>query len=331
MKIPALSRRLALGLPLAAASSALLGQSQAKAQAFPTRPIRLIIPNPPGGGSDLLGRGLGAYLTDAWSATIVPENRSGAAGAIGADIVAKSPPDGYTMFIGNIGPNAINKALVANLAYDPARDFTPVSQFIAFPNVLIVHPSVKAETVKELIALAKAKPGGLSYASSGPGSSLHLSGELFQIMAGVKLTHVPYRGAAPAIADLLAGVVDMIFENVTNALPHIRANKVRALAVTTLVRSPQLPTVPTLSEAGLPGYNVSSWFGLFGPAGLPGDLVERYYDGVKGYLAQPATAKQLDDMGANIVGSTPKEFATFVQSEIDRWEKLVQQAGIPKQ
>ncbi|MEI8154536.1 MAG: tripartite tricarboxylate transporter substrate binding protein [Hyphomicrobiales bacterium] len=327
MKITALSRRAAL----TAASAALLAGPQAGAQAFPNRPIRFIVPNPPGGGSDLLGRGLANYLANAWSATIVPENRSGAAGAIGADIVAKAPPDGYTMFIGNIGPNAINKALVANLAYDPSRDFTPISQFIAFPNVLIVHPSVKAESVKDLIDLAKAKPGGLSYASSGPGSSLHLSGELFQVMASVKLTHVPYRGAAPAIADLLAGVVDMIFENITNALPHIRANKVRALAVTTLARSPELPTVPTLSESGLPGYDVSSWFGLFGPADLPSDLVERYYAGVKGYLAQPGTAKQLGEMGANIVGSSPKEFAVFVRSEIAKWTKLVEQAGIPKQ
>lgn len=316
---------------LLGATGTLVAGGAAKAQAFPNRPIRIIIPNPPGGGSDLLGRGLGNYLAEAWSATVVPENRSGAAGAIGADIVAKSPPDGYVMFIGNIGPNAINKALVANLAYDPAKDFTPISQFIGFPNVLIVNPSVKAKTVQELIALAKAKPGGLSYASSGPGSSLHLSGELFQTMADVKLTHVPYRGAAPAIADLLAGVVDMIFENITNALPHIRSNKVRALAVTTLTRAADLPDVPTLSESGLPGYNVSSWFGLFGPAGMPADLVERYYAAVKGYLAQPATNKQLTEMGANIVGSTPQEFAAFVQSEIAKWSKLAERAGLPKQ
>lgn len=312
-------------------AGAVVAGHEARAQTFPDRPIRIIIPNPPGGGSDLLGRGLGNYLAETWSATVVPENRTGAAGAIGADIVAKAPPDGYVMFIGNIGPNAINKALVANLSYDPARDFTPISQFIAFPNVLIVHPSVQATTVQELIALAKSKPGGLSYASSGPGSSLHLSGELFQAMTGVKMTHVPYRGAAPAIADLLAGVVDMIFENITNALPHIRSNKVRALAVTTLTRSPELPDVPTLSESGLPGYDVSSWFGLFGPAGLPADLVERYYTGVKGYLAQPAIRKQLTEMGADIVGSPPKAFAAFVQSEIVKWTKLAEQAGLPKQ
>ncbi|MEI7932523.1 MAG: tripartite tricarboxylate transporter substrate-binding protein, partial [Alphaproteobacteria bacterium] len=244
----------------------------ARGQAFPSKAIRIVIPNPPGGGSDLLGRGLGHYLTEKWSAAVVPDNRSGAAGAIGADIVAKSVPDGYTLFIGNIGPNAINPALVANLPYNPATDFTAISQFIGFPNVLIVHPLVAASSIKELIALAKTKT--LSYASSGPGSSLHLSGELFQTMTGVKLTHVPYRGAGPAIADLLAGVVDMIFENVTNALPHIRSGKVKALAVTTLTRAPVLPDVPTMAESGLPGYDVSSWFGLFAPVGLPAELLQ---------------------------------------------------------
>jgi tripartite-type tricarboxylate transporter receptor subunit TctC len=313
-------------------AAGLLGTGQAaRAQAFPSKPIRIVIPNPPGGGSDLLGRGLGHQLAEKWSATVVPENRTGAAGAIGADIVAKSPPDGYVMFIGNIGPNAINKALVANLPYDPAKDFTPISQFMGFPNVLIVHPSVKATSVQELIALAKASPGELSYASSGPGSSLHLSGELFQMMTDTKITHVPYRGAAPALADLVAGVVTMTFENVTNALPLIRSGKVRALAVTTTTRSASLPDVPTLSESGLPGYDVSSWFGLFGPAGLPTDLVARYNAGVKSYLALPATQKQLTDMGANIVGNSPQEFSAFVQSEIAKWAKVAEQAGIPKQ
>jgi tripartite-type tricarboxylate transporter receptor subunit TctC len=235
------------------------------------------------------------------------------------------------MFIGNIGPNAINKALVANLPYDPAKDFTPISQFMGFPNVLIVHPSVKATSVQELIALAKARPGELSYASSGPGSSLHLSGELFQMMTDTKITHVPYRGAAPALADLVAGVVTMTFENVTNALPLIRSGKVRALAVTTTTRSASLPDVPTLSESGLPGYDVSSWFGLFGPADLPTDLVERYNAGVKSYLALPATQKQLTDMGANIVGNSPQAFSAFIQSEIAKWAKVAEQAGIPKQ
>lgn len=322
------SRRSAL-LGSVAALSLLAVHGAARGQAFPSKPIRIVIPNPPGGGSDLLGRGLGNYLAEKWSATVVPDNKSGAAGAIGADIVAKSVPDGYTLYIGNIGPNAINTALVANLPYDPAKDFTAISQFIGFPNVLILHPSVKANSIKELIALAKTKT--LNYASSGPGSSLHLSGELFQIMTGVKLTHVPYRGAGPAIADLLAGVVDMIFENVTNALPHIRSGKVRPLAVTTLTRAPVLPDVPTMAEEGLAGYDVSSWFGLFAPAGLPADLLQRYNEAVKGYLAQPAVKAQLTEMGANIVGNSPQEFAAFVQSEIVKWQKVAKDAGIEKQ
>lgn len=323
-----ISRRAAL-LGSVAALSLLAVHTAARAQAFPSKPIRIVIPNPPGGGSDLLGRGLGNYLAEKWSATIVPDNKSGAAGAIGADIVAKSVPDGYTLFIGNIGPNAINTALVANLPYDPTKDFTAISQFIGFPNVLILHPSVQANNLKELIALAKTKT--LNYASSGPGSSLHLSGELFQTMAGVKLTHIPYRGAGPAIADLLAGVVDMIFENVTNALPHIRAGKVRALAVTTLTRAPVLPEVPTMTEEGLAGYDVSSWFGLFAPAGLPPDVLQRYNEAVKGYLAVPAVKAQLTDMGANIVGNSPQEFAAFVQSEIVKWQKVAKEAGLEKQ
>lgn len=322
------SRRTAL-LGSVASLSLLAAHTAARAQAFPSKPIRIVMPNPPGGGSDLLGRGLGNYLAEKWSATIVPDNKSGAAGAIGADIVAKSVPDGYTLFIGNIGPNAINTALVANLPYDPTKDFTAISQFIGFPNVLILHPSVQANSIKELIALAKTRT--LSYASSGPGSSLHLSGELFQTMTGVKLTHVPYRGAGPAIADLLAGVVDMIFENVTNALPHIRAGKVKALAVTTLTRAPVLPDVPTMAEEGLAGYDVSSWFGLFAPAGLPADLLQRYNEAVKGYLAEPDVKARLTEMGANIVGNSPQEFAAFVQSEIVKWQKVAKEAGLEKQ
>jgi len=324
------NRRTALlGGVASLATLAGLAHTPARGQTFPNKPIRIVIPNPPGGGSDLLGRGLGNYLAEKWSISVVPDNRSGAAGTIGADIVAKSVPDGYTLFIGNIGPNAINTALVANLPYDPTKDFTAISQFIGFPNVLILHPSVKANSIKELIALAKTKT--LSYASSGPGSSLHLSGELFQTMTGVKLTHVPYRGAGPAIADLLAGVVDMIFENVTNALPHIRAGKVKALAVTTLARAPVLPDVPTMAEEGLAGYDVSSWFGLFAPAGLPADLLQRYNEAVKGYLAQPAVNKQLTEMGANIVGNSSQEFTAFVQSEIVKWQKVAKAAGIEKQ
>jgi tripartite-type tricarboxylate transporter receptor subunit TctC len=318
--------------------SALLGGTSlftsggpARADTFPSKPIRILIPNPPGGGSDLLGRGLGYHLAERWSANVVPDNKTGAAGAIAADICAKSPPDGYTMFIGNIGPNAINQALYDKLSYNPATDFSAISQFMGFPNVLILHPSVPANSVKELIALAKAKPGELSYASSGPGSSLHLSGELFQMMTGTKITHVPYRGAAPALADLVAGVVSLTFENVTNALPLIRSGKVKALAVTTGTRSPSLPDIPTLQEEGLAGYEVVSWFGLFGPAGMPADLVERYNAGVKGYLALPATQKTLLDMGADIVGNSSKDFTAFVQSEIVKWNKVVAAAGIPKQ
>ena len=296
---------------------------------FPNRPIRMVIPNPPGGNSDLLGRGLSNHLHQAWGQTIVPDNRGGAGGIIGAEIAAGAAPDGYTMFIGNIGPNAINKALYDRLPYDPATAFTPVSQFIAVPNVLVLHPSVPARNVAELIALARARPGALTYASSGAGQSPHISGAWFANLTGVNLLHVPYRGAGPSMQDLLAGNVQMIFENISNAMPHIRGGTLRALAVTSARRSPALPDLPTISEAtGLPGYDVTSWFGLFGPARLPAPITARYHAEVVRYLQTPATRTMLTNLGAEVVGSTPAEFTAFVQAEIAKWTRVIPQIGV---
>ncbi len=312
------------------AAAAFAPSSRTDAQdAFPNRPVRMVIPNPPGGNSDLLGRGIANHLNQAWGQPIVPDNRGGAGGIIGAEIVAGAAPDGYTMFIGNIGPNAINKALYERLPYDPASSFTPVSQFIAVPNVLVLHPSVPARSVAELIALARARPGSLAYASSGAGQSPHISGAWFANMTGVNLLHVPYRGAGPSLQDLLAGNVQMIFENISNAMPHIRAGTLRALAVTSARRSPALPDLPTVAEAaGLDGYDVTSWFGLFGPARLPPAIAARYQAEVVRYLETPATRTMLTNLGAEVIGSTPAEFAAFVQAEIAKWTRVIPQIGV---
>jgi tripartite-type tricarboxylate transporter receptor subunit TctC len=280
----------------------------------------MVIPNPPGGNSDLLGRGFANHLNGRWNQPVVPDNRTGAGGIIAAELVARAAPDGYTIFTGNIGPNAINKALYERLPYDPATDFTPISQFIGVPNVLVVHPSVPAHSVAELIALARARPGGLAYASSGSGQSPHISAAWFANAAGIDMVHVPYRGTGPSLQDLLAGNVQMIFENISNAMPHIRAGTLRPLAVTSARRAPSLPDLPTIAEAaGLQGYEVTSWFGLFGPARLPPSLVDRYHAEVVGYLRTPATRTLLDGLGAEIVGNSPQGFAAFVQAEIAKW------------
>ena len=296
---------------------------------FPSRPVRMVIPNPPGGNSDLLGRGFAQHLSTRWSQPVVPDNRTGAGGIIGAELAVRAAPDGYTAFIGSFGPNAVNKALYDRLPYDPATDFTAISQFIAVPNVLVVHPSVPARSVAELIALARARPGGLAYASSGAGQSPHIAAAWFARMTGVDLVHVPYRGTGPSLQDLLAGNVQMIFENVSNAMPHIRAGTLRPLGVTSARRAPSLPELPTIEEAAqLDGYEVTSWFGLFGPANMPPAIVARYHAEAVRYLETPATRTLLSGLGAEIVGSSPAAFSAFVQAEIVKWMRVIPQIGV---
>ncbi len=327
MRRPRLHRRAllaGLALPAFAHPSLVLAQD-----GFPTRPIRMIIPNPPGGNSDLLGRGFSQHLNARWGQPVVPDNRAGAGGIIGAEATVRAAPDGYTVFTGNFGPNAVNKALYDRLPYDPAVDFTAISQFIAVPNVLVLHPSVPARSVPELIALARARPGALAYASSGAGQSPHIAGAWFTRLAGVDITHVPYRGTGPSLQDLLAGNVQMIFENISNAMPHIQAGTLRALAVTSARRSPALPELPTIAEvAGMAGYDVTSWFGLFGPANMPPTIAARYHEEVVRYLQTPATRTLLSNLGAEVIGNTPAEFAAFVQAEIAKWMRVIPQLGI---
>ena len=295
--------------------------------AFPTRPIRIVVPFPPGGTTDLLARAAAQKMAEAWKEQAVVDNRPGAGGNIGAELVAKAPPDGYTMLMGTVGTHSINASLYAKMPYDHVRDFAPVILVAAVPNVLVVHPSVPVNSVAELIAYAKANPGRLNFASSGSGTSIHLAGELFKVMAGVTMTHVPYKGSAPAIADLVGGQVQLMFDNLPSALPQIKAGRLRALGVTSAQRAPALPDVPTIAESGLPGYEASSWFGLLAPAGTPKDVVAKVNGEVARWLASPEAKEKLLSQGANAAGGTPEDFARHIAAETAKWQQVVKASG----
>ena len=299
----------------------------AAAQAFPSKQIRIVVPFPPGGATDILARAVAQDLQKAYGQTTLVENRPGAGGNLGADLVAKSPGDGYTLLMGTVGTHGINVALYSKMPYDAVKDFAPVTLVALVPNILVVHPSVPVKTVRELIELAKKEPGKLNYASSGNGTSIHLSGELFKAMAGVSMLHVPYKGSSPAIADLLGGQVNLMFDNMPSSLPHVKAGKLRALAVTSSKRSPALPELPTIAEAGLPGYEASSWFGILAPAATPRDVVGKLHDAIVKGLATPETSERLASQGAEKVGNTPEQFAAFIREEIEKWGKVVKAAG----
>ena len=312
---------------LAASLAAALAPVAFAQPAYPTKPIRIVVPFPPGGTTDILARAAAQKMTEAWKEQAVVDNRPGAGGNIGAELVAKAPADGYTLLMGTVGTHAINASLYAKMPYDHVKDFAPVILVAAVPNVLVVHPSVPATTVAELIAYAKANPGKLNFASSGSGTSIHLAGELFKVMAGVQMTHVPYKGSAPAIADLLGGQVQLMFDNLPSALPQIRAGKLRALAVTSSQRAAALPDVPTIAESGLPGYEASSWFGLLAPAGTPADIVAKINGEVARWLASPEAKEKLLAQGANAAGGTPEDFARHIATETAKWQKVVRESG----
>ena len=299
----------------------------ATAQSWPSKPIRYVVPFPPGGATDIIARAVAVELSKSLGQQVVVDNRAGAGGNIGADIVAKAAPDGYTMLMGTVGTHGINVSLYSKLPYDAVRDFAPVTLVAGVPNVLEVHPSVPATTVKELIAYARANPGKLNFASSGNGTSIHLSGELFKNMTGVDMVHVPYKGSAPALADLLAGQVNVMFDNLPPSLPHIKVGKLRALAVTTTKRSAALPEVPTMEEAGVPGYDASSWFGVLVPAGTPREIITRLHDEIVKALNLPEVKASLQGQGANPVGNTPEQFAAHIRAEIAKWSKVVKDSG----
>ena len=298
----------------------------AQAQEYPAKPIRVVVPFPPGGGTDFMARVVMQRVGESLGGTVVVENRGGAGSSIGTEIVAHSPADGYTVLIVS-GAHAINPGLYKKLPYDSVRDFAPVTMFASGPSLLVVHPSVPAKTVKELIALARSRPGQLNYASAGIGTPPHLAGELFNTMARVKLVHVPYKGNGPAYTDLIGGHVSVMFPNVSTAMAHVRSGKLRALAVTTLKRTPSAPELPTISEAGVPGYDVSSWYGLLAPAGTPAALVSRLQREVAKVLRFPDVAEKLTSQGLDIVGSTPEEFLALIKTEIPKWAKVIQASG----
>jgi tripartite-type tricarboxylate transporter receptor subunit TctC len=316
-----LLRRFALGASLA------LVAVWASAQTYPVKPIRIVVPFPPGGATDILARDVAQKLTEAWGQQVIVDNRPGAGGNIGSELVAHSAPDGYTLEMGTVGTHAINASLSAKMPYDHVKDFAPVILVAGVPNVLVVNNAVPANSVAELIAYAKANPGKLNFASSGNGTSIHLSGELFKVMAGVQMTHIPYKGSAPALQDLLGGQVQLMFDNLPPSLPQIKAGKVRALAVTSLTRAPALPDVPTVAESGLPGFEASSWFGILAPAGTPPAIVAKLNAEIAKWLATPEAKEQLAKQGANAAGGTPEDFAKHIAAETAKWAKVVKDSG----
>ena len=319
------ARRAALSL--AATLAILAPQASAAADAYPAKPIRFVVAFPPGGGTDIIARSIAQKLAERLAQQVVVDNRPGAGGNIGTDTVAKSAPDGYTMLMGSAGPLAINASLFASMPFDPVRDLAPVTLAASTPNVLVVHPSLRAATVNELIALAKARPGEINFASSGHGTPAHLAGELFNSMAGVKMVHVPYKGAAPALADLLGGQVQLMFSTMPPALPHVKDGKLRALAVTSSKRSRAMPELPTVDEVALPGFEANTWHGVVVPAGTPAAVVVRLNREIVAILHMPEVVARLSGQGAEALGSTPEEFAAYIKSETLKWAKVVRDSG----
>jgi tripartite-type tricarboxylate transporter receptor subunit TctC len=313
--------------PAVLAIVALVFASVANAQTYPSKPLRFIVPFP-GGFSDVLARQIGARMSEALGQPVVVENRPGGSGQIGAQEVIRAPADGHTLFMGHIGTHAINAHIFPKLNYDPDKDFAPVTLLVTVPNLLVVHPSVPAQNVRELIALAKSKPGGLSYASPGSGTSGHLAAELFKSLAGVFIVHIPYKGAAPALQDLMGGQVHLLFDTLAQSYPQAKAGKVRALAVTTVKRHPTAPEVPTMDEQGFPGWETGPWFGIFVRAGTPESMLRKLQAESSKALGSPEVRERFVAQGANVVGNTPEEFAAFIRAESARWGKLVRQVGI---
>jgi tripartite-type tricarboxylate transporter receptor subunit TctC len=320
------ARRVALGGALALAAAALL-PSLAAAQSFPTKPIRIVVPFPPGGSTDLLARRIGEKLAAVWGQPVVVDNRAGAGGTLGADYVAKSAPDGYTLLMGVTGSNAIANALYPKLPYDVVKDFAPVSLVVSSPLVLVRNPNFAPKTVQELVAAAKAKPGSISYGSPGNGTSMHLTGEMFKLSAKVSMLHIPYRGSAGALSDLMGGQIDTMFGDFLVVWPQLEAGKLQPIAVTSKTRHKMLPNVPTIAESGYPGFEALSWQGLFAPAATPPAVVEQLNREVNKALASADIQEYFGSRGFTLGGSSASEFKTFVKVEADKWAKIVQASG----
>jgi len=295
---------------------------------FPERPIRFIAANAPGGGLDITARAIAPKLSAAFGQQVIVDNRAGAAGSIASDIVAKSTPDGYTIMVASIGGLAVNTNLYKGLTYHPLRDFAPITWATSGSNVLVVHPSVPARSVQELIALAKAQPDKLSYGSSGAGNAGHLAGELFNGMAGIKMVHIPYKGGAPAMIDLLAGQIQLIFSSAPTAVPQVKAGRIRGLAVTTARRSVILPELPTIAEAGLPGFEADNWYGVVTTMKTPRAVIDRLNTEIVRALHTADVKQALLTQGLEVRTSTPQEFGAYMKSEFDKWAKVIKDAGI---
>jgi tripartite-type tricarboxylate transporter receptor subunit TctC len=302
--------------------------ASAAAAAYPEKTIRWIVPFPPGGAMDSIARSLGEQVASQLGQAVVVENKPGAGGNLGVDAVAKAPADGYTMVITSIGM-VTNRHLYAKLSYDPLRDFAPVAQLAVVPNMLVVNPNkIKAKSVKELIAEAKTKPGKLTYASAGNGTSIHLAGELFTSMTGTDIVHVPYRGSGPAVTDLLGGQVDMMFDSIASARPHVQSGKLTALGITTPKRSAAMPEVPTMADAGVAGYDLTPWFGVFMPAATPKDVVRTMNAALLAAMQKTEVKARFFVLGAEPIGSTPEAFAATLAAESAKWEKLIRERSI---
>jgi tripartite-type tricarboxylate transporter receptor subunit TctC len=318
-----------LGAAAACAASLLLAASGAAAQpaaGFPARPIHIVVTFTPGGAPDILARLIGDRLATTWGQPVLIDNKPGAGGNTGADFVAKAPADGLTIVVGTVGTHAINGALYAKMPYDMVKDFAPITLLATTPNLLVVNNDVPAKTLPEFIALGK-REGKMTFASSGSGTSIHVSGELFKTMTGIDMTHIPYKGRATAIPDLLGGRVTMMFDNMPSSLPLVKEGKLRALGVTSAARSPAAPEIPTIAEQGLPGFEAVSWFALFAPAGTPRPIVDKLQAEVKKILAAPETVKKLAEIGLDTVGSSPDELAAYQRAEITKWAKVVKDSG----
>jgi len=305
---------------------AICAASPACAQDYPNKPIRLVAPFSPGGATDVLARIVGQKISERTGQPVVVENRVGAGGNIGAEQVAKAAPDGYTLLMGGV-PHAIGMSLYAKLGYDMVKDLTSVAEVASFPSVLVLHPSLPAKSVKKLIALAQARPGQLNFGSAGNGSPNHLALELFDTMAGVKMTHIPYKGAGQVVGDLLAGQLQLASMGLPVAMPHVQSGKLRAIALTGAARSPLLPHIPTVAEAGLPGFDVTSWYGVFGPAQLPREIVMKLNTEIGGAIAAPELTERLTALGAEPAVKSTAEFAQYVRDEIVKWAKIVRESG----
>lgn len=323
-------RQFSLGALATAAvmGAGLLAAVPAAAQAaYPSKTITIIVPFAAGGTTDILARIVAQGLTAELGQTVIVDNRAGAGGNIGGQAAARATADGYTLFMGTVGTHAINASLYKKMPFDPIKDFAPLTRVANVPNLLVANPKQPFKTVKELIAYAKANPGKLNFASSGNGSSIHLSGELFKSMTKIDMQHVPYKGSAPAMTDLLGNQVGIMFDNMPSAIQHVRSGKLRALAVTTAKRSPELPDVPTIAEAGVPGYEATSWFGMFAPAATPPAIITTLNNAIVKVLAKPEVKKQINDQGAEVYSETPAHFADFIQKESAKWSKVVKDSG----